>query len=98
MEWNYKNVKIRIESDGCFYFSHKGKADVAYTLNDAKRKIDEITESYYTFSDKDVNRILKKLDEREQDFVSQLLEELKLHSNNAYCSIGISDDFLFNLQ
>lgn len=95
MEWEYKNITISVCSDGIFYFNHKGKGDCANTLIDAKRKIDVLTEGYYNFTEKDISRMLKKLDEREKDFVTSLINELNRHSSNAYCEIGISDEMLF---
>ena len=42
MEWNYKNVIIKVESDGKFYFSIKNRNYVESSLELAKSKIDEI--------------------------------------------------------
>lgn len=95
MEWNYKNVIISIESDGKFYFSLNGKVNIENTLEEAKRRIDELLEDYYTFNDKDIDKLCGKLDKREAEFVRALIEELKLHEFNAYCEIGISDEMLF---
>lgn len=97
MEWNYKNVIIRVESDGCFYFSINGNVDVAYTLNSAKEKIDKALKNYYEFNQSDLNRLYKKLDKRERDLIESLIHELEIHASNAYCSIGISDEFLFSI-
>ena len=49
MEWNYKNVIISIESDGKFYFSVNEKVNIEDTLEEAKRRIDELLKDYYTF-------------------------------------------------
>ena len=95
MEWNYKNVIISIESDGKFYFSLNGKVNIENTLEEAKRRIDELLKDYYTFNDKDIDKLCRKLDKREAEFVRALIEELKLHEFNAYCEIGISDEMLF---
>lgn len=95
MEWNYKNVIISIESDGKFYFSLNGKVNIEDTLEEAKRRIDELLKDYYTFNDKDIDKLCGKLDKREVEFVRALIEELKLHEFNAYCEIGISDEMLF---
>lgn len=96
MEWNYKNVIIRVESDGKFYFSINGNVNVNNTLGSAKSRIDELLEDYYTFSGKDIDKLCKKLDKRESEFVRSLIKELKRHAFNAYCEIGISDEMLFN--
>ena len=98
MEWTYKSVIIRVETDGKFYFSLNGKVNIESTLAAAKHRIDELLEDYYTFNDKDIDKLCKKLDKREAEFVRALIEELKNHINNAYCEIGISDDFLFNID
>ena len=95
MEWSYKNVIISIESDGKFYFSLNGKVNIETTLEEAKRRIDELLEDYYNFNDKDIDKLCRKLDKREAEFVRALIEELKLHEFNAYCEIGISDEMLF---
>ena len=95
MEWNYKNVIISIESDGKFYFSVNGKVNTENTFESAKYKIDELLKDYYTFNKKDIDKLCKKLDKREAEFVRALIEELKLHDFNAYCEIGISDEMLF---
>lgn len=95
MEWIHKNVIIRIESDGKFYFSVNGEVNVENTLDSAKDKIDSLFKNYYTFNEKDIDKLCKKLDKRESEFVRSLIEELKLHEYNAYCEIGISDEMLF---
>lgn len=95
MEWNYKNVIITVESDGKFYFSIKEKEHVANSLELAKSKIDEILKDYYTFSKKDVDNLCKKLDKREAEFVRALINEIRVHGDNAYCEIGISSEMLF---
>ena len=95
MEWNYKNVIISIESDGKFYFSVNGKVNIETTLEEAKCRIDELLKDYYTFNDKDIDKLCRKLDKREVEFVRALIEELKRHEFNAYCEIGISDEMLF---
>ena len=95
MEWNYKNVIITVESDGNFYFSINGEVNIENTLNSAKVRIDNVLKDYYTFNDKDIDKLCKKLDKRESEFVRALIEELKMHEFNAYCEIGISNDMLF---
>lgn len=95
MEWKYKNIIITVESDGKFYFSINGEVNIKNTLESAKFRIDELLEGYYTFNDKDIDKLCRKLDKREAEFVRALIEELKIHESNAYCSIGISDEMLF---
>ena len=98
MEWTYKSVIIRVETDGKFYFSLNGKVNIENTLEAAKKMIDELLGDYYTFNDKDIDKLCGKLDKREAEFVRALIEELKLHEFNAYCEIGISDGFLYNID
>ena len=98
MEWTYKNVKIEICEDGYFYFTHNGKTIKSNTLSEAQYKINDVTEKYYKFTKADFSKMFKKLDSREQNLVKSLIDELNLHSNNAYCEIGISDDFLFSCE
>lgn len=95
MEWEYKKIIVTVESDGKFYFSLNGKVNIEVTLEEAKRRIDELLEGYYTFNDKDIDKLCRKLDKREAEFVGALIEELKRHEFNAYCEIGISDEMLF---
>ena len=96
MEWNYKNIIITIQNDGCFYFNFKGNTDCSFTLNSAKEKIDKLTDKYYNFTEKNKDKLLSKLDSREVDFINSLINELNRHKNNVYCEIGISDEMLFN--
>ncbi len=96
MEWNYKNVIIRVESDGNFYFSINGEVNIENTLKSAKVRIDNVLKDYYTFNDKDIDKLCKKLDKRETEFVRSLIDELNRHSCNAYCEMGITDEMLFN--
>lgn len=96
MEWNYKKVIISIESDGRFYFSLNGKVNVENTLESAKNTIDELLKKYYTFNEKDIDKLCRKLDKRESEFVRALIKELNIHKFNAYCEIGMSDEMLFS--
>lgn len=96
MEWNYKNVIITVESDGKFYFSINGEVNIENTLESAKVKIDNLLKDYYTFNDKDIDKLCKKLDKRESEFVRSLIDELNRHKFNAYCEIGITDEMLFD--
>ena len=95
MEWNYKNTIISVESDGKFYFSINENVHVVNSLELAKSKIDEILKDYYTFNDREIKNLCKKLDKREAEFVKSLIEELRIHEDNAYCEIGISKEMLF---
>lgn len=97
MEWNYKNVIIRIENDGRFYFSINDNVNVTDTLNAAKEKIDKTLKDYYTFNKSDLDKLYKKLDKRERELIENLINELNIHASNPYCSIGISDEFLFSI-
>ena len=98
MNWIHKNVEISIHEDGYFYFTHNGKTITSDSLSEAQYKINDITKKYYKFTKADFTKMFKKLDAREQDFVKNLIDELNIHSNNAYCEIGISDDFLFSYE
>lgn len=95
MEWNYKKVIITVNSDGKFYFSINGNVNVESSLELAKSRIDEILKDYYTFNDKDIKKLCKKLDKREAEFVKALIDELNCHRGNAYCEIGLSNEMLF---
>jgi hypothetical protein len=96
MKWNYKNVVIKIENDGNFYFSINGEVEITNSLEAAKNRIDNLRLSYYTFSKEDIDKLCKKLDKRESEFVRALIKELKLHKHSPYCEIGISDEMVFD--
>lgn len=96
MEWTYKKTIIRVESDGKFYFSINGNAEVTDTLEAAKNRIDSLLAAYYAFNKRDIDKLCKKLDKRESEFVRSLIDELRRHSCNAYCEMGITDEMLFN--
>lgn len=98
MEWTYKDIKITICEDGYFYFTYNGKITKSNTLSEAQYKINDVTEKYYTFTKADFTKMFKKLDNRERNLVKSLIDELNLHSDNAYCEIGISNDFLFSFE
>lgn len=92
MEWTYKHIVIVVLSDGSFVFKYKNEKYTSYSLIEAKRKIDSIVSEYYTFTQKDMNKLMNKLTEREQSLVRSLYQELKLHANSAYCEQGISEE------
>lgn len=92
MEWKYKQVKISIDSDGLFYFKIGSILYTERTLNDAKRFIDEKLKSYFLFTQKDMDKLMSKLDKRERDLVRSLYQELKEHMGSAYCEQGISEN------
>lgn len=96
MEWNYQNVIIKINNNGKFYFSINGKIEKTDSLEIAKSLIDRSSRYYYTFSKEDIDKLCKKLDKRESEFVRALINELKLHKHSAYCEIGISNEMMFD--
>lgn len=98
MEWMYKNCRILINNEGNFKFCVDGKFEETDTLKEAKSIIDKKLEVYYNFTDDDYKKLLSKLDKRESTFVMKALQELANHCDNAYCEIGISDDFPFNFN
>lgn len=92
MEWIYKNIKIVVYSDGSFVFKYKDSEYTYYSLREAKSKIDSLVSEYYTFTQKDMDKLMKKLDNREKELVRSLYQEIDKHTNNAYCEIGICED------
>lgn len=98
MEWNYKNVIIEVDVNGKFLFSFNGKCYSESTLSFAKDRVDELTKNYYTFTEEDKKRMFKKLNDRERDLVSRMMDELKCHQDNPYCDLDIYDDILFNIM
>ena len=98
MDFTYKKIVISVnEKTGKFEFMHNGDKHSCESLRDSKELIDYLLSSYYQFTKSDLNRLLDKLDNREQDFVKSLITELNCHSFNAYCELGITDSFLFTL-
>lgn len=72
MEWMYKNIEIVVYSDGSFTFRFKDSEYKYDSLKEAKCKIDSLTADYYTFTQKDMDRLMKKLDNREKELVRSL--------------------------
>ncbi len=91
MEWEYKQVKILIDSDGLFYFKINGACYKEKTLENAKKSIDDISKSYYLFTQKDMDKLMSKLDKREKELVRSLYQEIEGHRNSAYCEQGVSE-------
>lgn len=101
MEWEYKKVKILLEEEtGLFTFFNQEKKMIErdISLGGAKRRIDEIHKSYYDFTFKDIKVLLKKLNDREKDFVVSMIKELKIHESNAYCELGLYNEFLYDFN
>lgn len=93
MEWTYKNIKITVYSDGAFIFRYKNSEYTYYSLKEAKSKIDSLVSEYYTFTQKDMDKLMKKLDNREKELIRSLYQELKLHMHSNYCEQGISEEY-----
>ena len=98
MEWIYKNIVITIQQDGFFHFKINEKDYIVPSLYEANLKIDGLLIDYYNFNKQDIDKMFKKLDKREKDFVNSLIEELNRHRFNACCGIGLSEDMLFNFD
>lgn len=92
MEWMYKNIKIVVYSDGSFIFRFNDSEYKYYSLKEAKCEIDSLTADYYTFTQKDMDNLMKKLTKREKELVRSLYQEIGAHRNNAYCEMGILED------
>ena len=97
MDFTYKKIVISVNSNGMFEFTYNGESHSCESLRDSKELIDYLVSSYYQFTKSDLNKLLEKLDNREQDFVKSLITELNCHSDNAYCELSITDAFLFTL-
>lgn len=83
MEWEYKKIKIHVESDGYFHWKFNGNKCKASRLNDAKEEIDEQTKDYYRFTSADFDKLLSKLNVRESEMMKALIDEC-----NNHCSLG----------
>ena len=93
MNWRHKNIEIWVDTDGLFCYEVDDKLYQKSTLFDAKIDIEKKTKSYYNFTDKDISKMLKKLEKREAEFVKALMCELIRHDNSAYCEQGVNIDF-----
>lgn len=94
MKWKYKNIEIGVDGNGKFIFDFSGEHYSYDSLYEAKANIDSLTESYYKITEKDIDSILKKLDKREGEFVSYMIEELHSHMCSNYCA-GVEGDWDF---
>ena len=90
MEWEYKKIKIHVESDGYFHWEINGNKCKASSLNDAKEEIDEQTRDYYRFSSADLDKLLSKLNVREVEMMKALIDECNNHIGNPHCSLGFN--------
>ena len=96
MKWKHKNVEVTVdEITGLFYFKIKGMMYKAESLNSAYKIIDEKKADYYNITKKDLDNLYAKLNNREKDFVSAMIDELKRHDGNPYCELGLTDEFEF---
>lgn len=94
MEWNYKGIEITIDEQGYFNFEDSHTAYCTKSLEEAKKRIDDLTIKRFSFDDLQI--MLRKLKENEQDFVKEMIHELSRHEYNAYCEMGISDSFPYD--
>lgn len=92
MEWVHKNIRISINTEGRFFFNVRGKDFSTTSLDEAKKIISEALASYYTFTQKDMDKLLSKLDDREKELVKSLYQEIEKHIDNPYCQLGICDE------
>ena len=90
MEWEYKKIKIYVESDGYFHWEINGNKCKASRLNDAKDEIDEQTKDYYRFTSADLDKLLSKLNVRETEMLKALIDECNNHIGNPYCGLGFN--------
>lgn len=101
MEWEHKGVQILLEEEtGLFTFFNQEKKEVekVESLREARRRVAETYKSYYNFTFDDIKALLNKLDDREKDFVIDIIEELDIHDDNCYCEIGIYNSFHFSFN
>jgi hypothetical protein len=97
MKWEYKHNTIEVDRCGCFVFKTPyGVKHSCSSLSDAKDLIDELMAEYYNMTQEQYKQILKKLTDREKDFVTSMVKELRIHECNAYCELGLSG-FYFTL-
>lgn len=94
MKFKYRNFTITIQEDGLFHCDVNGTPVYTSTLIDAEHRIDTIMDSYYTMTLEDYNKVLAKLNSKEQAWVKDLVEALSYHYNSNYCELG--DTAIFN--
>lgn len=90
MKWEYKKHTIEVNEDGFFTFktadgTHCSRA----TLCEARQSIDIDMDLYYNMTQEQYKKLLNKLTDREKDFVESMVEELRIHEDNAYCELGL---------
>ena len=98
MKWTHKKIEIEVNENGWFVFTYDKREFKEASLNEARNTIDELLKDYYDFTEKDYKTLLKKLNNRERDFVNSLVKELSCHESNAYCSLGIYNYFEFKVD
>lgn len=95
---SYKGIEITCDCEGYFCFEYKGVKYERDTLAGAKNLIVNLTKSYYKITKNDWDNLINKLSTKESDFVFRLLKEINHHSYNAYCELGITDAFAFDIS
>ena len=78
-------------------YNEEGKKYKEESLNKAFAIISEDREDYYNITKKDLENLYAKLNSREKDFVSAMINELDRHDGNPYCELGLTDKFEFNI-
>ena len=97
-KWEYKGVVIGITPDGKFTFSFLNTKHSWESLNKCKEHIDDLTKEFYTFTLAEIDRFYNKLTSKEKCLIKQMIKELHIHSDNAYCELSITDNFNFDLS
>lgn len=78
MKWEYKKHTIEVDEDGFFAFTtidgiHCSRA----TLCEAKQSIDINMKMYYNMTQEQYKKLLDKLTDKEKDFVTSMVKELR---------------------
>lgn len=90
MKWEYKKHTIEVNEDGFFTFTTIDGTHCSHaTLCEAKQSIDTYTKMYYNMTQEQYKGLLDKLTDKEKDFVKSMVDELRIHENNAYCELGL---------
>lgn len=97
MKWEYKNHTIEVDEEGFFAFTTIDGIHCSYaTLCEAKQSIDIYMKMYYNMTQEQYKKLLDKLTDKEKDFVKSMVDELRIHEDNAYCELGLRH-FYFTL-
>lgn len=75
-EFNYRGVDVIVTQEGLFFFRFDGFQYERSSYEEAKKAIDELFDRYYGISGAFVDNLLAKLNDREREFIGNLLTRM----------------------